>query len=121
ETSEITLYVGGFLGDSFIVQPEPLISQVKAVLDDEVTVGFRYAYYFHKNLGLEGGIGFTPASLVTSAFVSGGTNVSSVIDIDTYVMQANLLYRFTNGSLVPYVTAGVGAVHFSIRTSQFGF
>jgi outer membrane protein W len=121
ETSEITLYIGGFLGDTFIIQPEPLIPQVKAVLGDDVTVGFRYAYYFHKNLGLEGGLGFTPASLVTSAFVSGGTFVNSVIDIDTYVMHANLLYRFTNGSFVPYVTGGVGAVHFNIRTSQFGF
>jgi opacity protein-like surface antigen len=121
ETSEITLYVGGFLGDSFIIKPQPLIPEVKAVLDDQFTVGFRYAYYFHRNFGLEGGVGFTPASIVTSAFVSGGSFVNSVIDVDTYVMQANLLYRFTQGSFVPYVTAGAGAVHFNIRTSQFGF
>lgn|GEM_PF-3405671 len=121
ESSEITLYAGGFLGSSFIIKPAPFFTEVKAVFDDDVTVGFRYAYYFHPHLALEGGIGFTPASILTSASVSGGTTTNTIFKVDTYVVQGNVLYRFTQGPVVPYVTGGVGAVHFNINTASYGF
>ncbi len=121
QSSEITLYAGGFLGDSFIIKPAPLFDEVKAVFDDDVTVGFRYGYYFHPNVALEGGIGFTPSSILSTGNVSGGTNVSTIFDVDTYVMHANVVYRLTQASVVPYVTAGIGAVHFDINTARFGF
>jgi opacity protein-like surface antigen len=116
QSSEITLYAGGFLGDSFIIRPAPLFEEVEAVFDDDVTVGFRYAYYFHPNLAVEGGIGFTPSSLLArGSSVGGGTNVAAIFDVDTYVMQGNIVYRIRQGSFVPYLTAGVGAVHFDIH------
>jgi outer membrane beta-barrel protein len=120
--SEITLYAGGFLGDSFIIRPAPLFDEVEAVFNDDVTIGFRYGYYFHPNLAFEGGIGFTPASILGRADVSGGTNASAIFDVNTYVLHANIVYSFiANGSIVPYVTAGVGGVHFDINTARFGF
>ncbi|MCI0414048.1 porin family protein [bacterium] len=121
QKSEITLYAGGFFGDSFIIRPAPIFEDIEAVFDDDVTVGFRYAYYFHPHLALEGGIGFTPASILASGNVSGGSDVNAIFDVDTYVLQGNILYRFTQGSVVPYVTAGIGAVHFDINTARFGF
>jgi opacity protein-like surface antigen len=122
QSSEITIYAGGFLGDSFIIRPAPLFDDVEAVFDDDFTAGFRYGYYFHPNAGLEIGVGFTPSSILASGNAGGGsTNVSTIFDVNTYVMHANLIYRFTHGSIVPYVTAGVGAVHFDINTARFGF
>jgi opacity protein-like surface antigen len=121
QSSEITLYAGGFLGDSFIIKPAPLFTEIKAVFDDDVTIGFRYAYYFHPHVAIEGGIGFTPSSILGSANVNGGTTTNTIFDVDTYVLQGNILYRFTQGPVVPYVTGGVGAVHFDINTSRFGF
>ena len=122
QSSEITIYAGGFLGDSFIIRPAPLFDEVEAVFDDDFTAGFRYGYYFHRNAALEIGVGFTPSSILATASAGGGnTNVSTIFDVNTYVMHANLVYRFTQGSVVPYVTGGVGAVHFDIKTAQFGF
>ncbi len=120
-SSEITLYAGGFLGDSFVIRPPTLFDEVEAVLDDDVTVGIRYAYYFHPRFALEGGLGFTPATIVSRGSVSGGTSVAAIFDVDTYVMHANLLFRMAQGPVVPYLTAGVGAVHFDINTASFGF
>ena len=121
QNHEITIYAGGFLGDSFIIKPAPLFDEVEAVFDDEVTVGFRYGYWFLPHLALEGGVGFTPAAILATGNVNGGTNASAIFDVDTYVMHGNLVYRFTQGAFVPYVTAGVGAVHFDINTVRFGF
>lgn len=122
QSSEITFYAGGFLGDSFIIRPAPLFDDVEAVFDDDFTAGFRYGYYFHPKFGLEIGVGFTPSSiLATGNTGGGGTNVSTIFDVDTYVMHANLVHRFTQSSVAPYVTAGVGAVHFDINTFRFGF
>jgi opacity protein-like surface antigen len=122
QSSEITIYAGGFLGDSFIIRPAPLFDEVEAVFDDDFTAGFRYGYWFHPRLALEIGVGFTPSSVLARGNAGGGgTNVSTIFDVNTYVMHANLVYRFTQGSFVPYVTAGVGAVHFDIDTARFGF
>ena len=122
QSSEITIYAGGFLGDSFIISPAPLFDDVEAVFDDDFTAGFRYGYYFHPKFAFEIGVGFTPSSILATANAGGGnTNVSTIFDVNTYVMHANLLHCFTRGSVVPYVTAGVGAVHFDINTAQFGF
>lgn len=122
QSSEITIYAGGFLGDSFIIRPAPLFDDVEAVFDDDFTAGFRYGYYFHPKFALEIGVGFTPSSILASGNAGGGsTDVSTIFDVNTYVMHANLVHRFTRGSFVPYVTAGVGAVHFDINTARFGF
>ena len=119
---EITFYAGGFLGDSFIIQPAPLFEEVEAVFDDEFTVGFRYAYFFHPNVGFEGGIGFTPSSILARGFAGGGgTNVRAIFDVNTYVMHANIVFSMSQATVVPYVTAGVGGVHFDINTARFGF
>ena len=122
EHSEITFYAGGFLGDSFIVVgPAPLFEEVEAVFDDDFTVGFRYGYWFHPKLAMEFGVGFTPSTVLASGNVNGGSNVRTIFDVNTYVLHANLVYRFTHGSFVPYVTAGVGGVHFNINTASRGF
>jgi opacity protein-like surface antigen len=122
DRNEITLYIGGFLGPNFIIKPAPLLDEVEAVFNDDVTLGFRYGYWFHTHLAVEGGIGFTPSSILAKANVSGGTTASTIFNVNTYVLQGNIVYRFIAiGSVIPYATAGVGAVHFNINTASFGF
>ena len=122
QSSEITFYAGGFLGDSFIIRPAPIFDEVEAVFDDDITVGFRYGYYFQPKLAVEIGVGFTPSSVLAQGnSTGGGSNVATIFNVDTYVLHANLVYRFTQSSFVPYVTAGVGGVHFNINTLKHGF
>ena len=123
QSSEITLYAGGFLGDSFILTPPVLSGPVETTLDDDFTIGVRYAYFFHSQLAMEFGAGFTPANIVVSGNAgSGSTNVNSSIDVNTYVIQANLTaHLIRTGPVIPYVTGGVGAVHFDYGVDPFGF
>ena len=121
ENSEITLYVGGFVGESFISRPAPLFPDVEAVFNDDFTAGFRYAYFFNSRIAGEVGAGFTPSSILTKGSVSGGTSVSSVVGVDTYILHANLIAHLAHGRVIPFVTGGVGAVHFGFETAQFGF
>jgi opacity protein-like surface antigen len=114
QNSEITFYVGGLLGDSVVVAPLPLIPQVESVYDDNVTGGFRYAYFFHPRFAAEFGFGFTPSSISTSTCCSSST----VLDVNTYIFQANLLAHLYNGPLIPYVTAGVAGVNFNFEDRQ---
>lgn len=122
QSSEITLYVGGFKGQSFIRHPSVLFPEVQGVFDDHVTGGFRYAYFLNNHLAVEGGAGFTPASILAKASFSGGnTQAQSIIDVDTWVMHANLTAHLLRARVIPYVTGGVGAVHFKFKTQSFGF
>lgn len=122
ESSEITFFAGGFLGERFISTPSVLFPSVEAVFNDEFTGGIRYAYFLTNHLAIELGGGFTPASVASSASFSGGvTRASSVIHVDTYVLHANLLAHLYRGPVIPFVTGGVGAVHFGFDTSRFGF
>src|SRR5688572_585400 len=89
--SEITFYAGGFLGDSFIIRPSPIFDEVEAVFGDDLTVGFRYGYFFLPKLAVEIGVGFSPASVFASGnSTGGGTNVRTIFNIDTYVLHANV-------------------------------
>lgn len=122
ESSEITFFAGGFLGDAFISTPSVLFPSVEAVFDDEFTGGIRYAYFLNNHLAIELGGGFTPASVASNASFSGGvTRASSVVRVDTYVLHANLLAHLYRGPVIPFVTGGVGAVHFGFDTFRFGF
>jgi len=123
QSSEITVYVGGFLGDSFIAEPPVLFGDPTetTVFNDKVTVGARYAYFFTSHFALEGGIGFTPASIASSLRVNGGSNFNSIVAVDTFVYQANALVHLFRGPVIPYVTGGVGAVDFHFRRNQFDF
>jgi opacity protein-like surface antigen len=123
QSSEITFYAGGFTGDEFISQPDILFGDPihNTVFDDEVTGGFRYAYFFNSHFAVEGGVGFTPASIATTAVINGGTTFRSVVGINTYVVQGNLVAHLFRGPLIPYVTGGVGAVHFDFRPNEFVF
>ena len=121
QSSEITLYAGGFFGERFISTPDVLFPRVEAVFDDDVTGGFRYAYFFTSRLAAEFGVGFTPASILTKARVSGGTNAAAVVGVDTYVVHGNLTAHLLQGPIIPFVTGGVGAVHFDFATNSFGF
>ena len=122
QSSEITLYAGGFLGDTFISTPPVLTGPVVGTFDDQVTVGFRYAYFFVPQLAAEFGVGFTPTNVVTVSRTSGGTDVRSVIDVDTYVVHGNLTAHLVRGGhVIPYVTGGVGAVHFGYSIDPYGF
>jgi outer membrane protein W len=122
QNSEITLYVGGFRGESFISKPAVLFPEVQAVFDDKVTVGARYAYFFTDRLAFEAGAGFTPSSILSKGSIGGGnTEVQTLVDVDTWVMHANLTAHLLKARVIPYVTGGVGALHFSFKTSRFGF
>lgn len=122
ESSEITFFAGGFLGDSFVNVPSPLFPRVEAVFDDEFTGGIRYAYFFTDHFAVEVGGGFTPTSILAQGNFDGGvTNASSVFAVDTYVLHANLLAHLYRGPVIPFVTGGVGAVHFRFDTHRFGF
>lgn len=119
ENSEITFYVGGLKGDKFKVFAPALFQNVDAKFDDKFTAGFRMAYFLNKHFAAEGGIGFSPSSVITAASYSGGqTTAGAVIGIDTYVLHANLVAHLLHGPVVPYVTGGVGAIHFAIQTNQ---
>ena len=122
QSSEITLYVGGFRGESFISKPAVLFPEVEAVFDDDVTVGFRYAYFLNDRLAVEGSAGFTPSSILSKGSIGGGsTSVETLVDVDTWVMSANLTAHLLKARVIPYVTGGVGALHFSFKTSSLGF
>ncbi|RPH74957.1 porin family protein [bacterium] len=123
QSSEITFYAGGFTGDDFISQPQILFGDPthNTVFDNNVTGGFRYAYFFNSHIAVEGGVGFTPASIASSAFVDGGSSFRSVVGVNTYVFQGNLLAHLYRGPVIPYVTGGVGAVNFDFRPNEFVF
>ncbi len=123
QSSEITVYAGGFLGDSFISEPDILLGEPveTTVFDDDVTVGFRYAYFFNSYFALEGGVGFTPASVVASGQGNGGTVVRTTIGVNTYIFQGNLLVHLFKGPVIPYVTGGAAGVHFDFQRNQFEF
>ena len=119
--SEIHFFAGGFLGDSIIVTSgNPLFNQVDGVFDDDFIGGARLTYFFTPVLGVEGGIGFTPASILASSNINGGTDFSSVINVDTYIFNANLVAQVGHGSVRPFVTGGLAAVHFRFDTREFG-
>lgn len=120
ENSEITFYVGGLVGDKFQVFAPALFQNVDAKFDDKFTGGFRMAYFFNSHFAAEGGIGFSPSTVITAASYSGGqTQAGALIGIDTYVLHANLVAHLANGPVIPYVTGGVGAIHFGIQTDQY--
>jgi len=123
QSSEITFFTGGFFGDSFISQPDVIFGDPvnNTVFDDQVAVGFRYAYFLNSFFALEGGVGFTPASIVSSLSVDGGSNFRSVVDVNTYIFQGNVVAHLFRGPIIPYVTGGVAAVHFDFRRNQFDF
>jgi opacity protein-like surface antigen len=123
QSSEITFYAGGFTGDEFISQPDILFGDPvnNTVFDDQVTGGFRLAYFFNPHFAVEGGVGFTPASIASTLVVNGGTTFRSVVGINTYVVQGNLVAHLFRGPLIPYVTGGIGAVHFDFRPNEFVF
>ena len=122
ENSEITLYAGGFVGDSFIAKPPALFPEVQNTFDDDFTGGFRYAYFFNSKIAGEIGVGFSPSSILASTSVSNGnTSATSIVNVDTYVMHANITSHLVNAAVIPYVTAGVAAVHFDFNTASFGF
>ncbi len=121
QSSEITFYAGGFLGESFIIKPPALFEEVDAVFDDDFTGGFRYAYFLNSHIALEAGAGFTPSSILAKGSFSGGTNASAIVNVDTYVLHANVVAHLFRGPVIPFVTGGVGAVHFAFDTSNRGF
>lgn len=119
--SEIHFFAGGFLGDSIIVTTgNPLFNQVDGVFDDDFIGGARLTYFFSPVIGVEGGIGFTPASILASSNINGGTDFSSVINVDTYIFNANVVAQLAHGPVRPFVTGGVAAVHFHFDTREFG-
>ncbi len=105
DNSEITFYAGGFLGNSF-VHETTFLQPIDAVYDNNFTGGFRWAYFLTSRFAAEGGLGFTPASIRSGGFVR---------SVDTYVFQANGLYHLWNGPVIPFVTGGVAAIHFSMH------
>ena len=122
QSSEITVYAGGFRGESFVSHPAVLFPEVDAVFNDNFTAGVRYAYFFNSHIAFEGGIGFTPASILAkTSFNNGDAQGRTIIDVDTWVTHANLTAHLLRGSVIPFVTGGVGAVHFQFKTSRFGF
>ena len=119
--AEIHFFAGGFLGNSLIVTTgNPLFNQVDGVFDDDFIGGARLTYFFNPVLGIEGGIGFTPASILASSNINGGTDFASVINVDTYIFNANLVAQMARGPVRPFATGGVAAVHFRFNTSEFG-
>src|SRR5262245_49880384 len=99
QSSVITVYVGGFLVYSFIAEPDVLLGDPTqtTVFNDKVTVGFRYAYFFSSHFAVEGGVCFTPASVASNLRVNGGSNLNSIIAVDTYVFQGNLVAHLLRG------------------------
>jgi opacity protein-like surface antigen len=121
DNAEIAFFAGGFFGDSLIVTSgNPLFNSVDGVFDDDFIGGARLTYFFNPYLGIEGGVGFTPASLLASSNINGGTDFSSVISVDTYIFSANVVGQLPRGPVRPFVTGGVAAVHFNFDTSDFG-
>lgn len=119
ENSEITFYVGGLRGDKFQVFAPSLFQNVDAKFDDKITGGFRMAYFLNKHFAAEGGIGFSPSTVITAASYSGGqTTAGAALGIDTYVLHANVVAHLANGPVIPYVTGGVGAIHFAIQSNN---
>lgn len=114
QSSEITFYVGGFLGDKFLMQPSFALRPVEGVFNDRVIGGIRYAYFFHPRLAMEGGVGLTPAVIATAGRGSGGTVVSTTVGVDTWVFHANLTWHIVRAPVIPYLTGGAGVVHFRL-------
>lgn len=118
--SEVTVYAGGFFGDKFVSPPASLFGEVETVFDDDATFGFRYGYNITPTFEVEGGLGFTPASVLVASSTDGGTNAGAAVDVDTYVMHGNLVAHLFQGPVLPYVTGGIGAVHFGFQQNNFG-
>jgi opacity protein-like surface antigen len=116
ENSEITFFAGGFLGDNFVYNPPQLLNEINASLGDNFLGGFRLAYFLNSHFAVEGGLGFTPGSVLAAANFDGGVTGASIVDVDTYVFNANIIAHLLNGPVIPFLTAGVAAVHFSFDT-----
>jgi opacity protein-like surface antigen len=120
--ADVHFFAGGYMGDSVLLTTNnPLFTRVEGNFDDDFIGGFRLTYYFNPHLGIEGGVGFTPASILGSTSVDGGSEVLTVFNVDTYIFNANLVAPLLTGPVQPFVTGGVAAVHFSFDTSEFGF
>ncbi|HSP07297.1 MAG TPA: outer membrane beta-barrel protein [Acidobacteriota bacterium] len=119
--AEIHFFAGGFLGNSVIVTTgNPLFNEVDGVFDNDFIGGARLTYFFNPVFGIEGGIGFTPASILASSNINGGTQFASVINVDTYIFNANLVAQMPRGPVQPFATGGVAAIHFRFNTTDFG-
>ncbi len=47
--------------------------------------------------------------------------MQTLVDVDTWVLSANMTVHLLKARVIPYVTGGVGALHFSFNTSRHGF
>lgn len=121
EDSEITLYIGGMLGSDLSFAPPPLYQNVNAVFDDKITGGFRLAYYFTPRIAGEAGFGLSPSTVLGTAYVNGGTQTSTLIGVDTYILHANVVANLLQGPVIPYVTGGVGGIHFDVQRSYYNY
>jgi outer membrane beta-barrel protein len=95
---EVDVYAGALFGDDVT---DRAISGQTPELDDDVTFGARYGYYFTDALGIELSAGHSPNSVKN---VTGGD-----IDLDLTTIDVDAVWNIHNGTRVfPYVVAGVG-------------
>jgi hypothetical protein len=98
QAADLTAYVGG-------VKPGKLsVSGVKTALDGSPIFGFRLATDFVPMLGLEHTIAFSSDYLFPH-------NLSAITNPKGFVFNSNLIVNLPTGSIVPYLTAGVGLIH----------
>ncbi len=98
QAADLTAYVGG-------VKPGSLtIDNVKTSLDSSPIFGFRFSYNFVPMFGMEHTVAFSSDYLFPH-------NISSITEAKGFVYNANLIISVPAGSIVPYVTAGLGLIH----------
>ena len=96
-TSEVSLFAGIHMGDTFTTSTDPYTYEDMEIEDDTI-FGLRWAYFFTNHASLE----------VTIASVNTETTYFRD-DFDLYYFHGNLVWQFGRGQFNPFLTVGLGA------------
>lgn len=99
---EQDLLITGFVGGQIFDLGDEL-EEAGADIESDVFFGGRFEYRFHPHFGVEGNVGFSPATADLLGLGSSGS------DVDSWDIHGNLVYHILPNSRIDvYATGGVG-------------
>ena len=118
-TFEISPFAGGNFGGSLYSYTGPSTPYVKLDVGDSAAYGARFAYNFSRWAGIEFGWSHSSSGLYTGP---GGAFApqTRVGTFDNDAFEANGVFSFTRGQVVPYFTVGGGVNSMKLTQNAVG-